>query len=238
LELPEVTPADVHDDPAQLPLGGTEGSPLVPAPDDPIAVGLERGEHALSRGELNVAAAAFREVLGLAPGHVRARLRLAVALDRTGDIEGAMAELDRALAQHTDNVTLLVGRAAIASARLRYSQAEADLRRALKLSESNADVHLQVGLLHCRRARWREAIEPLRRAVELDPALVAPHYYLGEAYNHVDELDAARRAYERAAELEPGNWRAYQGLGVVFDRLGRPVEAAAAYRKSREAQRA
>lgn len=229
---------DLHDDPAQLPLGGTEGTPLIPAVDDPVTVALERGEAALARNELVAAIAAFRDVLAVTPGHVRARLRLAVSLDRGGNTEAAMAELDRALTTQGDNVTLLVGRASLASARLRYAQAEADLRRALKLSESNAEVHLQLGILHCRRARWREAIEPLRRAVELDPSVVAPHYHLGEAYNHVDQLDAARLAYQRAAEIEPTHWRALQGLGVVYDRLGRPVEAAAAYRRSREAQRA
>lgn len=229
---------ELHDDPAQLPLGGTEGAPLVPAADDPVSVALERGEAALGRNELAVALTAFRDVLAINPGHVRARLRLAVSLDRNGNTAAAVAELDRAIATQTDNVTLLVGRAALASAHLRYADAETDLRRALKLSESNAEVHLQLGVLHCRRARWREAIEPLRRAVDLDPSIVAPHYHLGEAYNHVDQLEAARAAYQRAAELEPSHWRALQGLGVVYDRLGRPVEAAAAYRRSREAHRA
>ena len=229
--------SELHDDPAQLPLGGTEGAPLLPPVDDPVSQAIERGETALSRGHVDEAVAAFRDALKVSPGHVRARVRLAVSLDRKGDPEGAIAELDRALAQQQDNVTLLLGRAAVSSGRLRYNQAESDLRRALKLSESNAQVHLQLGMLHCRRARWREAIGPLRRAVELDPSLVAPHYYLGEAYNHVDQLDAARLAYERASELEPAHWRALQGLGVVYDRLGRPVEAAAAYRRSREAQR-
>ena len=229
--------ADLHGDPAQLPLGGTEGAPLVPAADDPVALALERGEVALARRDLSAAMAAFREVLAAVPGHIRARLRLAVSLDRGGDTAGAMAELDRALSHQGDNVTLLVGRASLASARLHYPQAEADLRRALKLTESNAEVYLQLGVLDCRRARWREAIEPLRRAVELDPTLVAAHYHLGEAYNHVDKLDEARQAYQRAAELEPLHCRAFQGLGVVYDRLGRPVEATAAYRRSREAQK-
>ena len=182
--------SELHDDPAQLPLGGTEGAPLIPAVDDPVSLALERGEAALSRNELAVAITAFRDVLAVTPGHVRARLRLAVSLDRGGNAAAAMAELDRAIATQADNVTLLVGRASLSSARLRYAEAETDLKRALKLSDSNAEVHLQLGILHCRRARWREAIEPLRRAVELDPLVVAPHYHLGEAYNHVDQLDA------------------------------------------------
>ena len=229
--------ADLHDDPAQLPLGGTEGTPLIPVVDDPVSLALQRGEAALIANDVAGAIAAFRVALDAAPGQVRATARLAVSLDRAGNIEGAMAELDRALGPHADNVTLLVTRASLASARLRYAQAEADLRRALKLAESTADVHLQLGILCCRRARWRDAIEPLQRAVQLDPTLVGAHYHLGEAYNHVDDLEAARHAYQRAAELDPTHWRALQGLGVVYDRLGRPVEAAAAYRRSREAQR-
>lgn len=228
---------DLHDDPAQLPLGGAEGAPLIPALDDPVALALERGEEALSRNEFSHAEQAFREALAVAPGHVRARVRLAYSLDRQGNTPAAKAELDGALVQNPDNVTLLIGRATLASAHLQYADAEADLRRALRVTESNPEVYLQLGILHCRRARWREAIEPLRRAAELDPMLVAAHYHLGEAYNHVDQLDAARHAFERAGELEPSNWRAFHGLGVVYDRLRRPVEAAAAYRRSREAQR-
>jgi tetratricopeptide (TPR) repeat protein len=230
--------SEPRDDPAQLPLGGSEGTPFVPPTEDQVALALERGETALVRRDVVSASAAFREALSLAPGHVRATLRLSTALDTGGDPAAALAELDRAVAQHPDNVSLLVGRAALASARLRYAQAEGDLRRALKLTDSNAEVYLQLGILDCRRARWREAIEPLRRAIELDPTLAGAHYHLGEAYNHVDQLDKARGAYERAAELEPQHWRALQGLGVVYDRLGRPVEATAAYKRSREAQKA
>ncbi len=226
------------EDPAQLPLGETEGLPLVPAQDDPIALGLEAGEESLARSDFVAARDAFRKVLLAEPMHVRARLRVAHCLDRMGNPDAAMAELDKAISQQPDNVSLIVGRAALASARLKYDQAEADLKRAMKLTDSNAEVHTQIGVLLCRRARWREAIEPLRRAIELDPSQSPPHYHLGEAYNHVDQLDAARSAYERATELDPSNWRAMKGLGVVLDRLSRPVEAAAAYRRSREVQRA
>jgi Flp pilus assembly protein TadD len=228
---------NLNTDPAQLPLTGTEGSTLVPAVDDAVALALDQGEAALDRRDVSAAIRAFRGVLEAKPGHTKARLRLAVALDRAGDTAAALAELDRALAQEKENVALLIGRASLLSARLRYAEAETDLRRALRLSESNAEAYVQLGILDCRRARWREAIEPLCRAVEFDPTLIAAHYHLGEAYNHVDQLEDARIAYQRATELAPANWRAYQGLGVVFDRLGRPVDAAAAYRKSREAQK-
>jgi Flp pilus assembly protein TadD len=223
-------------DPAQLPLVGTDGA-LVPAADDPVSLAMARGETALARQDLAAGASAFRDVLTMSPANTRARVRLAVTLDRMGDVDGAFAELDRALATKSDSVPFLLARAALAGAHLRYTQAESDLRRALKLNDSNPETHLQLGILHCRRARWREAIEPLRRASELDPSLVAAYYHLGEAYNHVDQLELARRAFERAAELAPGNWRTFKGLGMVFDRLGRPVEAGEAYRRARDAQR-
>jgi Tfp pilus assembly protein PilF len=226
------------EDPAQLPLGETEGAPLVPPQDDPIALGMEAGERSLARTDLASARDAFRAVLALDPNHVKARLRVAQVLDRMGNPDAAVAELDRAITTAPENVALLVGRASLNSARLKYDQAEADLKKAMKLTDSNCDVYTQIGVLLCRRAKWREAIEPLRRAVELDPSQSAPHYHLGEAYNHVDQLDLARSAYERATELDPGNWRAMKGLGVVLDRLSRPVEAAAAYRRSREVQKA
>src|SRR5689334_7848965 len=113
------TVANLNSDPAQLPLVGNEGGPLVPATDDAVAQAMERGELALERRELAAAMVAFREALEVRPTYSKARLRLATALDRAGDTAAALSELDRALADEKDNVSLLVGRAALLSAKLR-----------------------------------------------------------------------------------------------------------------------
>ncbi|MDE3128564.1 MAG: tetratricopeptide repeat protein [Gemmatimonadota bacterium] len=152
------------------------------------------------------------------------------------DVSGALARLDRLLAELPDDVELLCARGTRHAQQSRFDRAAADLRRAARLAEHDPRVLVATGLLACRRARWRDAIDPLREAAALEPADAAVQYYLGEAYNPVDDLVPALTAYERAVELEPSNWRALKGVGVVLDRLGRRDEATEAYRRAREAR--
>jgi Flp pilus assembly protein TadD len=170
------------------------------------------------------------------PGDVKTAVALANALDKRGNIEGALSVLMRAIEAGADGVVLRCARATILSNRLRYDDAESELRRAAKLRGDDPEVLLQQGILACRRAKWRDAVEPLEHVAKLSPQSGPAHFYLGEALNKLDRLREALEAYERASELEPGNWRALKGVGIVLDRMGRPVDAAAFYRRARDAQ--
>jgi Flp pilus assembly protein TadD len=170
------------------------------------------------------------------PGDAGSAIALATALDKRGNIEGALTVLLRAIDAGADAVTLRCARATILSGRLRYDDAEAELKRAAKVRGDDTDVLLQQGILACRRAKWRDAVEPLTHVVRLNPLSGPAHFYLGEALNKIDSLREALMAYERAAELEPENWRALKGVGIVLDRMGRPADAATFYRRARDAQ--
>jgi Tfp pilus assembly protein PilF len=170
------------------------------------------------------------------PGDAGSAIALATALDKRGNIEGALTVLLRAIDAGADAVTLRCARATILSGRLRYDDSEAELKRAAKVRADDVDVLLQQGILACRRAKWRDAVEPLSRLVKINPLSGPAHFYLGEALNKIDSLQDAYLAYERAAELEPENWRALKGVGIVLDRMGRPADAATFYRRARDAQ--
>ena len=182
------------------------------------------------------ALAELRSIHEAHPGSVKTAIELASALDKRGNIEGALSALQRAIDAGADAVPLRCARAKILSGRLRYDDAEAELRRAAKLKPDDSDVLLQQGILACRRAKWRDAVEPLAKVSQLDQQSAQAHFYLGEALNKLDRLDGALAAYQRAAELEPENFRALKGVGIVFDRMGRPAEAATFYRRARDAQ--
>jgi tetratricopeptide (TPR) repeat protein len=170
------------------------------------------------------------------PGSAKTAIDLAHALDKRGNIEGALSALQRAIDAGADGVVLRCARARLLSGRLRYDDAEMELRRAAKLKPDDADVLLQQGILACRRAKWRDAVDPLEKVTRLDPLGAQAHFYLGEALNKLDRLTDALAAYQRAAQLEPENFRALKGVGIVFDRMGRPSDAAAFYRRARDAQ--
>lgn len=170
------------------------------------------------------------------PGDVTTAVALSAALDKRGNIEGALSVLMRAIEAGADGVALRCARATILSNRLRYDDAEAELKRAAKLRGDDPDVLLQQGILACRRAKWRDAVDPLEHVARVSPQSAPAHFYLGEALNKLDRLKEALAAYEKASDLEPGNWRALKGVGIVLDRMGRPADAAAFYRRARDAQ--
>ena len=182
------------------------------------------------------ALAELKSMHDASPGDARTAISLATALDKRGNIEGALSVLARAIEAGADGVPLRCARATILSGRLRYDDAEAELKRAAKLQPEDPDVLLQQGILACRRAKWRDAVEPLSMVARLNPTSALAHFYLGESLNKLDRLQEALVAYERAAELEPTNWRALKGVGIILDRMGRPADAAPFYRRARDAQ--
>src|SRR6266571_4205186 len=114
---------------APPPLPPPSPEPPAPASDDPLYIA---GREANERGEIDRAAASYRELLGRDPKHVKARNNLALILDARGDRDGALAELDRALETEPDNPALLLNRAAVLGATVRYAAAQRDLQRVLR----------------------------------------------------------------------------------------------------------
>ncbi|MFL5574673.1 MAG: tetratricopeptide repeat protein [Gemmatimonadaceae bacterium] len=227
----------------EVTLSGTGGTPAAdrrapePGSDaERVATLYAQARAHSDAGETTAAVTAYRQLLKIDPKHARARNNLALLLERRGNVQGALEELELAIAAEPDNVSLLLNRAAVLSSHLRFEQAEQDLRRALRFGET-AETLTNLGMVLSKGGRAREAVEPLRRAVDLAPNNAAAYYYLAEVYNRLDQLPAALAAYEQAAALQPSNWRAYKGVGNVLDRMGRPAEASVAHRKAQEAQR-
>jgi tetratricopeptide (TPR) repeat protein len=228
---PGVTPA------AEGPGPEAEAVPadaILAAPQiDPSELLYASARAAATEGHPDAAMALYRELLSRYPRHLRARNNLALLLDASGDHQGALAELDRALEMDTEHTTLLTNRGALLGTLGRYAAAERDLRRVLRVEPSNVEALFNLGVVMSKKGLWSEAVPHLRRVTELDPDRGPAFYYLGEALNHVDDLQGALVAFQRATELQPSNARALYGLGIIYDRLARPDDAAVMYRKSR-----
>ncbi len=132
-----------------------------PASDDPLYVAARE---ATERGEIDRAAASYRDLLAREPQHVKARNNLALILDARGDRDGALAELDRALEIEPDNPALLLNRAAILGATVRYAAAQRDLQRVLRADPNSVEALFNLGIVLTRRGMWREGTDQLHRA--------------------------------------------------------------------------
>jgi len=228
---PSVTPAAEGPGPEAeaVPADAIFAAPQI----DPSELLYASARTATDEGHPDAAMALYRELLSRYPRHLRARNNLALLLDSSGDHQGALAELDRALEMDTEHTTLLTNRGALLGTLGRYAAAERDLRRVLRVEPSNVEALFNLGVVMSKKGLWSEAVPHLRRVTELDPDRGPAFYYLGEALNHVDDLQGALAAFQRTTELQPTNARALYGLGIIYDRLARPDDAAVMYRKSR-----
>ena len=165
-KLDDGEPSEPPRPPSPPPTPPTAAESPSPTADDPLYIAARE---ASERGEIERAAASYRDLLARDPKHVKARNNLALILDARGDRDGALAELDRALDSEPDNPTLLLNRAAILGATVRYAAAQRDLQRVLRADPNNVEALFNLGIVLTRRGVWREGTDQLRRAVEVEP---------------------------------------------------------------------
>ena len=187
-------------------------------------------------GDLHGALARYREVVAIAPAHLRARNNLGVAHDRLGAHESALEHFRAALEVDPENPEVLSNLGAALGALGRFDQAERELRRAMRIDPSRTDIRANLGILYFRRGLYEKAEHELRWVCEQDPEHGPAHVYRGEALNRLGRVDEALDTLERASRLQPDNPRIYYVMGVLYDRKHLPAEAAVMYRRSREVE--
>src|SRR5688500_3037766 len=135
-DAPELLPFgdDLHT--AASGSGAAPSSADEPAePEDSTAAMYARARQCSDAGEAREAIAIYRALLAREPRHVRARNNLALLLEKSGDVDGALSELGKALGFDADNVSVLCNRAAILPARLKYAPAATELTRGARNGE-------------------------------------------------------------------------------------------------------
>jgi Tfp pilus assembly protein PilF len=156
----------------------------------------------------------------------RAILQRGIALAERGDLAGAIAAHESALAKdatledaHT-NLISLYGRAK------EWTKAEAHYQAAVRLGRDLGDAHYDYGVLLGMQEKWEAAAEAYRKALAANPLHVRAQNNLGEVFERQRRLEPALEAYRRAAEIQPLFRLARLNVGRLLLLLGKPAEAA------------
>lgn len=164
------------------------------------------------------------------PERAQARLRIAVVLESTGDLDAAVRQL-RELQVSEDEDGELVRDSYLAEAELHGrhgadGEALAAYGRGLAIFEDDPRLLYGRALLHERRDDLGAAEADLRRILEFDPgnteALNALGYTLAD---RTDRHQEALELIERAYTANPDNPAVIDSLGWVLYRMGRLDEA-------------
>lgn len=121
------------------------------------------------------------------------------ALFLGGDVEGALAEYDRAIAGSPGTAALLAGRAAVRLYKGDREGCRADVDRAIELDARCSEARLLRARLVESRSRL-EAIAEASRAVEADPANTPALYWRAIWRGAVGDVKGARKDFEAIVE--------------------------------------
>jgi tetratricopeptide (TPR) repeat protein len=161
----------------------------------------------------------------------RATLQRGIRLADLGDLEGAIAAheaalaADPSLAQAHLNLISLYGRA-----RNRV-KAEEHYRAAVERGVELGDAHVDYGVLLAEQEKWDAAADAFRKALAINPLDARAHNNLGEALERQRQLDAALEAYGEAVRHQPTFRLARFNRGRMLIALGRNAEAVAELEK-------
>lgn len=124
---------------------------------------------------------------------------------RGGELDKALAESDRILAQNPDDPPLLMMRAGILDALKRSQEAEPIYIRLIEAHPTIVDSYLLLSSLYSESKAYDKAIAVLRKLVDRSPKEPLGHYFLARVYQNVEDPASAERSLRRARELNPEN---------------------------------
>ncbi|MGH9688404.1 MAG: tetratricopeptide repeat protein [Candidatus Acidiferrales bacterium] len=163
------------------------------------------------------------------PADAKIRVERAAALVDLGNLDEAMAELDRAATQGPESTDALELRARIYFAKKQYASAVPPLQQAVAHAPRNANFRALLGHALLQSKNYAEAVSQLLAANHLDPSandvladLVLAEYNTKNYAVALQVLDVL----SKRAPLPSGSWFI---RGACYDKLEQPEQALDAY---------
>jgi tetratricopeptide (TPR) repeat protein len=136
-------------------------------------------------------------------------------LARSGKIEEALAEFEKALAIDPYNAQALYGRGLIYQGEKQHQQAIEDFSSAHGLTPQSAEPLIGRAISYLALDKVKEAVADLDEAVLADPNSAAAWSNRGLAYERLGDKTKAAASYSRAIAIRPRDDAARNGLARV-----------------------
>ncbi|MDQ2776264.1 MAG: tetratricopeptide repeat protein [Acidobacteriota bacterium] len=120
-----------------------------------------------------------------------------------GDLNGAVAALERARELDSDNPSILFRLAGVYFENHQYDNAQVSIREAIRLAPSQWEYHYLQGLIQKGVGQFAPARESLETAVRLNPSAAEAHNQLGDLAMRRNDFSTAVEEFSRAVRLAP-----------------------------------
>ncbi len=143
-----------------------------------------------------------------------------------GDLNGAIRDLDKAVALNPQDSWAFNYRACARQRMGDIDGAVGDLNRAIQLDPRSSSAYNNRGILLFKRKDFAGAVADYTHAIEIDPQNASAYNNRGNAYEAQGELERAREDFDRAIEVDASLLIAYMNRGVTLILQGKDAEAA------------
>src|SRR5262249_39840056 len=161
-------------------------------------------------------------------------LRRGLRLPDRGDIEGAIAAHEAALARDPSIARARVNLISLYGRTRAWDKAEREYRAAVALGFNLDEAHYDYGVLLGLQEKWAPAADAYRAAIAVNRAHALAHNNLGQIYERDRRVEAAVAEYRQAVDSQPTLRLARFNLGRMLIALGRTDEALAQLEKLTE----
>lgn len=162
---------------------------------------MTRGNGYLEKGDATNAAAAYLQVLKLAPENLDARLNLANSYLLADNCSNVIAQCQQALNLDHDSAAAFY---LMGCAYLRLNQAGPAvqaLQQSKEIDNAVTAVHFQLGLAQARLGHFEDAISEFETIVKFEPEHPSAHYQLSLLYQRAGRAADAAREMQKHQEI-------------------------------------
>lgn len=144
-------------------------------------------------------------------------------LARNKDYQGAIKELELAVAEYPSYVSAL---SLIGMLHMRLNEldkADEAFKAALKIDAEAYEPLLNRSITLFKLSKYKEAETLLRKTLKVKPESSAAYYYLGRTLNKLGKNDEAEKAFLTCTEKSPGEFKeAHRLLAAIYLDRGKP----------------
>ena len=170
----------------------------------------------------------------LDPDNLDIRMNLAVAYERSGDLDGAEIAYGEILRRAHRHADASLGMARILIERGDFSAAEQVLLEALKSEPENYNLYYLLARLYEGMADYEQAESFYRKALMMAPEYIDAWINMGNVQQDSGQYDAAMSSYASALKVAPESAEAHYNKGLLEKRLGRFDDAIDSFNRAIE----
>lgn len=144
----------------------------------------------------------------------------ALAKDSLKDFDGALADIDKALAMESNNDMMHVLHAKVEAETNHPKEAFDEVNEIIRHNRTYFDAYLLRGVMKAKLGNYEGAVSDFNKCVKLDPKNPKGYYNRGLAHAYLDEIKQAIKDFTLSIDLDPINANAWFQLGYWKEIMG------------------